>query len=44
MLKRGRLFPLVLNVLKAFQQINNFLVAHIYKGIAHAEFKLEGTG
>lgn len=44
MLKIGRILPLVLDVLKAFQQINNFLVAHVYKGTAHTEFLFGGHG
>lgn len=37
MLKIGRFLPLVMDVLKAFQQIHNFLVACVYKGTAHTE-------
>lgn len=37
MLKIGRLLPLVMDVLKAFQQIHNFLAACVYKGTAHTE-------
>lgn len=36
----GRLLSLVLNILKAFQQRNNFLVACMHKCTAQTEFKL----